>query len=102
MSNTFRFRIVLYVFSIAFLTWAAALTTAKAQDSAVFEKIISKQIEAFRTGDAQTAFSLASRSIQLIFREPENFIFMVKRQYHPVYSAKWINSKCMRVYQRSR
>jgi hypothetical protein len=89
MSNTFRFRIVLYVFSIAFLTWAAALTTAKAQDSAVFEKIISKQIEAFRTGDAQTAFSLASRSIQLIFREPENFIFMVKRQYHPVYSAKW-------------
>ena len=56
--------------------------------SAEFESIISRQIEAFRAGDGQTAFSFASPSLQQLFQTPDNFIGMVRRGYAAVYAPR--------------
>jgi hypothetical protein len=72
---------------------AAALvfaTPAGAQQSA-FESIINRQIEAFRAGDDQTAFSFASPALQQLFQTPDNFIGMVRRGYAAVYSPRRFN-----------
>lgn len=56
--------------------------TAKAEDDAVvIQSSIEAQLEAFRSGDAQRAFSFASDQIRDIFGTPENFIAMVRSQY---------------------
>ena len=56
--------------------------TAKAEDDdAVIQRSIEAQLEAFRSGDAQRAFSFASDQIRDIFGTPENFIAMVRSQY---------------------
>jgi hypothetical protein len=56
--------------------------TAKAEDdAAVIQSSIEAQLEAFRSGDAQRAFSFASDQIRDIFGTPENFIAMVRSQY---------------------
>ncbi len=56
--------------------------TAKAEDdAAVIQSSIEAQLEAFRIGDAQRAFSFASDQIRDIFGTPENFIAMVRSQY---------------------
>ena len=60
---------------------------AQAQQSA-FESIISQQIEAFRTGDNEAAFSFAAPALQRLFQTPDNFIAMVKRGYLAVYAPR--------------
>lgn len=56
--------------------------TAKAEDdAAVIQSSIEAQLEAFRSGDAQLAFSFASEQIRDIFGTPENFVAMVRNQY---------------------
>ena len=60
---------------------------AQAQQSA-FESIISRQIEAFRTGDNDAAFSFAAPALQRLFQTPDNFIAMVKRGYSAVYAPR--------------
>lgn len=56
--------------------------TAKAEDdAAVIQSSIEAQLEAFRSGDAQLAFSFASDQIRDIFGTPENFVAMVRNQY---------------------
>jgi hypothetical protein len=75
---------------LAAMIMVAALlsgTSAQARQPA-FESIISKQIEAFRAGDNETAFSFAAPSLQLMFRTPDNFIAMVKRGYMAVYAPR--------------
>ncbi len=52
------------------------------------ESIISRQIEAFRAGDEEAAFSFASPSLQQLFRTPDNFIGMVRRGYAAVYAPR--------------
>ena len=64
--------------------------TARA-GNADFESIISRQIEAFESGDGATAFSFASPALQQRFQTPENFIGMVKRGYAAVYSPRRFN-----------
>lgn len=61
--------------------------SAHAQVSA-FESTINRQIEAFQSGDSETAFSFAAPSLQRLFRTPGNFIAMVKRGYMAVYSPQ--------------
>ena len=60
---------------------------AQAQQPA-FESIISKQIEAFRAGDNEAAFSFAAPALQQLFQTPDNFIAMVKRGYMAVYAPR--------------
>lgn len=57
------------------------LTANAEDDAAVIQSSIKAQLEAFRSGDAQRAFSFASDQIRDIFDTPENFIAMVRSQY---------------------
>ncbi|MGH1367128.1 MAG: DUF4864 domain-containing protein [Maritimibacter sp.] len=48
---------------------------------------ISSQIDAFRAGDADTAFSFASPNIQQVFRSPDVFGHMVEQGYPMVWAS---------------
>lgn len=65
-------------------TAAASDTT----DSAQFQSIIKGQMSAFAAGDAKTAFSFATRSLQQRFQTPEFFMEMVRQGYRPVYEPQ--------------
>ena len=56
-----------------------------AQEPETLKSIISSQIEAFRKNDGVTAFGFASLQLRSIFRSPDRFMEMVRRQYAPVY-----------------
>ena len=57
-------------------------------DKAVIRSTIERQIEAFLQDNAQKAFSLASRGIQVQFSTPQNFMTMVKTAYYPLYRPR--------------
>ena len=63
------------------------LTAAIAQADGINETI-SRQIEAFKRDDAETAFSFASPTIQKQFGTPEVFMSMVARGYPQVYRPR--------------
>ncbi len=80
------------LFSIL-IAWSFAFADARAQQGSQssadpIERIISKQIAAFKRDDAKTAFSIASPMIQKRFRTPEFFLQMVARGYPQVYRPK--------------
>ncbi|WP_025900162.1 DUF4864 domain-containing protein [Sneathiella glossodoripedis] len=89
MSARLKFRFIFYLIFASLISWGASVATAKAQSSSIYEDIIASQIKAFQDNDASKAFSFASKNIQLIFREPENFMLMVKHQYAPIYRQAW-------------
>ncbi len=57
-------------------------------EASSFQSIIKNQMTAFAAGDAKTAFSFATRSLQQRFQTPEFFMEMVKQGYRPVYEPK--------------
>ena len=52
------------------------------------EMVISSQIEAFRAGDGERAFSFAAPGIRRAFGNSGAFMSMVKRGYMPVYAPR--------------
>ena len=52
------------------------------------QSVIENQMLAFRSGAHEKAFKLATPSMQIIFRDVDNFILMVKRGYGPIYAAQ--------------
>lgn len=54
----------------------------------VFQKIIRGQMNAFARGDADQAFSYASRDLQNRFQTPDLFMHMVRHGYKPVYRPR--------------
>lgn len=69
--------------TILVLTLAMAWP-AKADEAAIRD-VITRQIEAFKLDDFDTAFTFASPTIQNIFRTPENFGVMVRQGYPMVW-----------------
>jgi len=59
-----------------------------ASDRQAITTVISDQLAAFRKGDAERAFSLASPGIQAKFGTPAVFLEMVRSGYAPVYTAR--------------
>lgn len=57
-------------------------------DAAAFQKIIRGQMNAFQSGDAEMAYSFATRELQRRFQNPDIFMQMVKQGYQPVYRPK--------------
>ncbi len=57
-------------------------------DRRAIRAVIETQIAAFRRDDGEAAFALASPDIQRIFRTPEIFMAMVRRDYQPVYRPR--------------
>ena len=62
-------------------------------DRAAITGVISRQIEAFRSDDAATAFGQASPTIQAMFGTPANFMAMVKRGYAPLYRPRQVEMR---------
>lgn len=76
-------------FVIALLPIAAALShaaPARAQQTAEREAqdVVTRQLEAFLSGDFQTAYSYASPDIKRIFPTLDSFMSMVRNGYLPV------------------
>ena len=62
------------------------LSAAQAQaDPQSIRQVISDQLKAFQSDNGALAFSFASPSIKRIFRNPDNFMAMVREGYAPVY-----------------
>ena len=57
-------------------------------DKAEIRRIIENQLKAFQEDNEAQAFAFASPTIQQQFGTPENFMRMVKAQYHPVYRPR--------------
>lgn len=53
-----------------------------------FRTIIKNQMTAFKSGNAEKAFSYASTALQRRFQTPTVFMSMVKQGYKPVYRPK--------------
>ena len=72
-------------FLLTICLFIAFTTKAFAQDAEPRD-IISAQIDAFVSQDVETAFSLASPTIQRIFDDPETFGTMVRNGYPMVWN----------------
>ncbi len=73
------------------LMFGAASTftlNAQANDIAGAQAVIDGQIKAFRAGENVEAFSYAAPNLQVMFRNHQNFIAMVKRGYGAIYEAQ--------------
>jgi len=57
------------------------------QDAAHVRMVVQAQLEAFSSGDAAKAFSLAAPGIQQMFGTPDRFMSMVRAQYPMVHRA---------------
>ncbi|OUL34351.1 DUF4864 domain-containing protein [Nostoc sp. 106C] len=57
-------------------------------DSVAIRYVIERQLEAFQKDDTAGAFAFASPEIQAQFRNPENFIQMVRLGYPAVYRPR--------------
>ena len=64
---------------------AARAGSIPANDQSEFQRIISEQIEAFRSDDGMRAYGYASPMIRQYFPTPDVFMSMVKKGYLPVY-----------------
>ena len=70
---------------IALVIPGVAQATITAADLAQIRAVISRQIDAFRRDDAESAFALVSPSVQQTYGTPERFLHVMRTSYHPVY-----------------
>jgi hypothetical protein len=71
---------------VMWLAMGTALAQGVAEnDAREFQRIITKQLEAFRSDDGLAAYSYAAPAIKQIFPSPEIFMQMVRSGYPPVY-----------------
>ena len=64
---------------------ALAQPAVTADDLAEIRAVISRQIDAFRRDDAESAFALVSPAVQQTYGTPERFLDVMRSSYHPVY-----------------
>ncbi len=69
----------------SFSLLVSAQSEGRADDRTTIRDVISRQLEAFKRNDGVEAYSYASPTIQKMFRSPDNFMSMVRKQYAPVY-----------------
>ena len=68
-----------------------------AADRASIRDVITRQIDAFRHDDAETAFGFASPSIQDQFGTPDRFLDMVRRAYPAVHRPRAVDFTKLRL-----
>ena len=64
---------------------ALAQPAITADDLAEIRAVISRQIDALRRDDAESAFALVSPAVQQTYGTPERFLDVMRSAYHPVY-----------------
>lgn len=57
-------------------------------DRAQIRSVVERQLLAFQQDDARSAFAFASPGIQAQYKTPDNFMYMVKTAYDPVYRPR--------------
>jgi hypothetical protein len=62
-----------------------------AADHQAIRTAIEGQMEAFKRDDGAAAFAYASPRIQAIFKDPETFLSMVRKDYEPVYRPRVVS-----------
>jgi hypothetical protein len=79
----------LAVFCLAFTAFCgsapAAAQAVAASDARAVREVVSAQLDAFASDDAQRAFSYAAPAIRTMFGTPERFLAMVRAGYPVVY-----------------
>ena len=63
-------------------------TSTQTQEAKAVQEVIARQISAFLSDDADTAFSFAADRIKAQFGTPQNFMAMVARGYAAIYRPK--------------
>jgi len=70
---------------IALVLPAVAQSAVTAGDLAEIRAVISRQIDALRRDDAESAFALVSPAVQQTYGTPERFLDVMRTSYPPVY-----------------
>src|SRR2546430_16292752 len=70
---------------VALLFPAVAQPAVTAGDLAEIRAVISRQIEAFRRDDAESAFALVSPAVQQTYGTPARFLGAMRTSYPPGY-----------------
>jgi hypothetical protein len=70
---------------IALVLPAVARSAVTAGDLAEIRAVISRQIDALRRDDAESAFALVSPAVQQTYGTPERFLDVMRTSYPPVY-----------------
>ena len=89
-SSSYALILVLTIISgIATVDQTHATPTKLTESDVVkIQSVISGQLRAFRSDDAQKAFSYAAPSIKKKFKTPKKFLKMVRRYYYPLYRPR--------------
>jgi Domain of unknown function (DUF4864) len=69
------------------ILWQLIMELSNREKKAI-RAVVEAQIQALQKDDADTAFYLASPGIRAMFRNPDNFMTMVKQSYEPVYRPR--------------
>jgi hypothetical protein len=69
----------------------AAIARADSPDAGAIQSVISRQIEALRNDDGETAYGFASPGIRQLFPSPDTFMAMVRMGYPQVYRPKSVD-----------
>ena len=80
--------VALTVGSLIMDAWAQSGPQLPPELQKTAESVIGGQINAFRAGDHEQAYSYAAPSIRQIFGSTDRFIGMVKKGYGPIYGAR--------------
>lgn len=83
-ARVWKIWLVIIVLGLGFAATHKAMA-AEEQDRSASQAVIEAQLKAFQNDDAPSAFKLASPSVQRLFRDPNTFVTMVKRDYSVVY-----------------
>ena len=73
------------LFTLLLALPALAQPSVTADDLAQIRAVITRQIDAFRRDDAESAFALVSPAVQQTYGTPERFLDVMRTAYHPVY-----------------
>jgi hypothetical protein len=65
----------------------ASSVAAQDRENDAIQDVIDSQMQAFRSGDAASAFTFASPMIQSMFGTPDNFGLMVQRGYPMIWNS---------------
>ena len=89
-------KIFIISFTLFIISGLSKADDSLANDMSRTQDIIENQIKAFKSKNAELAYSFASPMIKLKFNNPQEFMSMVKSFYEPVYNPKqyyFIDSK---------
>jgi len=89
-------KIFIISFTLFIISGLSKADDSLANDLSKTQDIIENQIQAFKSKNAELAYSFASPMIKLKFNNPQEFMSMVKSFYEPVYNPKqyyFIDSK---------